>query len=97
MMFPMWFFMGLFGFLVGVVCIISQRNSFLGVLLGFEVLTLFLFHSFFFVWGVNKVVSLSLVFLCVSVCVVSVSLSLVVKLIRSSGSDYVTGMCLGNG
>nr|QCX42048.1 NADH dehydrogenase subunit 4L [Margaritifera margaritifera] len=89
------FFFIFFGLVMGVACVVCQRRSFLGVLLSLEIFTLILFSLFFVVWGgMCEVLGLSLIFLCMSVCVVSVSLGLVVKLVRSSGGDYVSGLCL---
>nr|ARH56130.1 NADH dehydrogenase subunit 4L [Pseudunio marocanus] len=81
-----------FSLVMGVSCLICQRRSFLGILLSLEVFTLVLYFLFFMVWG--GACGLSLVFLCMSVCVVSVSLGLVVKLVRGVGGDYVSGLCL---
>nr|QDH07417.1 NADH dehydrogenase subunit 4L [Monodontina vondembuschiana] len=82
---------------LGVLCIVSQRHSLLGVLLGFEIFGLVLYCSYIWVFGVmQKSVSLSLTFLCLEVCVMSVCLALVVKLVGVSGSDYV-GASFGSG
>nr|AGO02031.1 NADH dehydrogenase subunit 4L [Solenaia carinata] len=76
-----------------ICCILLQRHSLLGVLLGFEALGLVLFCLFISVFGImQKPVSLSLVFLCLEVCVMSVCLALMIKLVKASGSDYV-GVC----
>nr|APA19211.1 NADH dehydrogenase subunit 4L [Solenaia oleivora] len=78
---------------LSVCCILSQRHSLLGILLGFEVFSLVLFCSFVGVFGVmQSPVGLSLVFLCLEVCVMSVCLALMIKLVKVSGSDYV-GVC----
>nr|QDH07391.1 NADH dehydrogenase subunit 4L [Microcondylaea bonellii] len=78
---------------LAIFCIMLQRHSLLGILLGFEVFSLVLFYIFVGVFGaMQKSVGLSLVFLCLEVCVMSVCLGLMVKLVGVSGSDYV-GAC----
>nr|AQT38576.1 NADH dehydrogenase subunit 4L [Cumberlandia monodonta] len=90
-----YFFFFFYGLIMGAICVVCQRHSFLGVLLSLEVFSLVLYCLFFVVWGeMREVWGFGLVFLCMSVCVVCVSLGLVVKLVRSAGSDYVSSFSL---
>nr|BAB62760.1 NADH dehydrogenase complex 4L [Pronodularia japanensis] len=82
---------------LAISCIMFQRHSLLMVLLGFEVFSLVLFSCFISVFGVMQTpVGLSLVFLCLEVCVMSVCLALMVKLVSCVGSDYVGVASLGS-
>nr|APA19198.1 NADH dehydrogenase subunit 4L [Parvasolenaia rivularis] len=83
---------------LAVCCILSQRQSLLGILLGFEVFSLVMFFLFVWVFGVmQKPVGFSLVFLCLEVCVMSVCLAVMVKLVKTFGGDYVGACNLGGG
>nr|ALQ78692.1 NADH dehydrogenase subunit 4L [Potomida littoralis] len=83
---------------LAILCILFQRHSLLSVLLGFEVFSLVLFYCFIWVFGVmQSLVGFSLVFLCLEVCVMSVCLALMVKLVSSVGSDYVGASSLTRG
>nr|UUJ37707.1 NADH dehydrogenase subunit 4L [Potamilus streckersoni] len=84
-----------FMLVLGVVCVAFQRHSFLGVLLGFEILGLTVFYCFFIFWGgMQSLVGFSLVFLCMEVCVVCVSLSLMVSLVKLVGDDHIMSVVL---
>nr|AUF70030.1 NADH dehydrogenase subunit 4L [Lampsilis siliquoidea] len=84
-----------FMLLLGLVCVVFQRHSLLGVLLGFEVLGLTMFYCFFVFWGgMQMLVGFGLVFLCLEVCVVCVSLSLMVMLVSSVGNDHIMSVVL---
>nr|YP_003354974.1 NADH dehydrogenase subunit 4L [Venustaconcha ellipsiformis]ACQ91040.1 NADH dehydrogenase subunit 4L [Venustaconcha ellipsiformis] len=75
---------------LGLVCVMFQRHSLLGVLLGFEILGLTMFYCFFVFWGgMQSLVGFGLVFLCLEVCMVCVSLSLMVSLVKSVGNDHI--------
>ncbi len=81
--------------LLGLVCVIFQRHRLLRVLLGFEVLGLTIFYCFFVFWGgIQILVGFGLVFLCMEVCVVCVSLSLMVRLIKRVGNDHIIRVVL---
>nr|QDH07365.1 NADH dehydrogenase subunit 4L [Chamberlainia hainesiana] len=82
---------------LAIVSIVVQRRSLLGVLLGLEILGLVLFYLFVCFWGgMQKPVSLGLVFYCFEVCVMSVFLALLVGLVKCTGSDYVMVLSCGN-
>nr|WSP02082.1 NADH dehydrogenase subunit 4L [Ortmanniana ligamentina] len=84
-----------FMLLLGLVCVVFQRHSLLGVLLGFEILGLTMFYCFFVFWGgMQMLVGFGLVFLCLEVCVVCVSLSLMVMLVKSVGNDHIMSVVL---
>nr|AGN92168.1 NADH dehydrogenase subunit 4L [Lamprotula leaii]AOX13199.1 NADH dehydrogenase subunit 4L [Lamprotula caveata] len=75
---------------LAISCIVFQRHSLFSVLLGFEVFSLILFYCLVWGFGVMQTpVGFSLVFLCLEVCVMSVCLALMVKLVSCTGSDYV--------
>lgn len=81
--------------LLGLVCVVFQRHRLLGVLLGFEVLGLTVFYCFFVFWGgIQILVGFGLVFLCLEVCVVCVSLSLMVMLVKRVGNDHIMRVVL---
>nr|ACQ91053.1 NADH dehydrogenase subunit 4L [Venustaconcha ellipsiformis] len=97
----MWVFpvvgVGVIGFLVGGVCLISQRKSFFGVLLSMEIFTLGVYVMMFgVVYLLSSLNSVCLVFLTFGVCEAALGLSVLVSLIRSTGSDYVSGLILGH-
>nr|AGG19449.1 NADH dehydrogenase subunit 4L [Sinohyriopsis cumingii] len=80
------------GFMVvlAIFCVVCQRHSFLGILLGFEIFSLVLFYWFVSLLGdMQKSVGFSLVFFCFEVCVMSVCLALLVGLVKCAGGDYV--------
>nr|QTA71676.1 NADH dehydrogenase subunit 4L [Physunio superbus] len=71
-------------------CVVFQRHSLLCILLGLEVVSLILFYCCIMVFiDMQSCVSLGLMFLCYEVCVMSVCLSLMVKMVSSIGCDYV--------
>lgn len=87
------------GFMVAVAisCILFQCHSLFGVLLGFEVFRLVLFYCFVVFWGdMQRLVGFRLVFLCLEVCVMCVSLALMVRFVKGVGSDYVGVLMLTN-
>nr|AQM37777.1 NADH dehydrogenase subunit 4L [Unio crassus] len=78
-------------FVISLCCVLLQRHSLFGVLLGLEVVSLVM--CFNFVCGFENmqgVASFVLVFLCFEVCVMSVCLSLMVMFVKGIGSDYVS-------
>nr|AMZ00208.1 NADH dehydrogenase subunit 4L [Potamilus alatus] len=97
----MWVFpvvgVGVIGVLIGGVCLVAQRKSLFGVLLSMEVFTLgiyaMIFGVFYLLSGLSSV---CLVFLAFGVCEAALGLSVLVSLIRSTGSDYVSGLVLGH-
>nr|QTA71650.1 NADH dehydrogenase subunit 4L [Lens contradens] len=71
-------------------CVVFQRQSLLCVLLGLEVVSLVLFACYVTLFvDMQSCVGLGLMFLCYEVCVMSVCLSLMVKMVKSTGCDYV--------
>nr|ACQ91027.1 NADH dehydrogenase subunit 4L [Quadrula quadrula] len=75
---------------VVVVCLLFQRHSLFGVLLSLKVFGLVLFFWFMVFFGsMQSLVGFGLVYLCLEVCVMCVSLVLMVQLISGAGSDYV--------
>nr|YP_010148809.1 NADH dehydrogenase subunit 4L [Anodonta nuttalliana]QQV69700.1 NADH dehydrogenase subunit 4L [Anodonta nuttalliana] len=97
----MWFFpvmgVGVIGVLVGSVCLVSQRKSLFGILLSMEIFTLGVYIMVFSsVCYQGWLSSVCLIFLTFGVCEAALSLSVLVSLIRSVGSDYVGGLVLGH-
>nr|YP_009680577.1 NADH dehydrogenase subunit 4L [Chamberlainia hainesiana]QDH07351.1 NADH dehydrogenase subunit 4L [Chamberlainia hainesiana] len=97
----MWFSnivgVGVIGVVVGSVCLMSQRKSLFGVLLSMEVFSLSVYIIIFSVVGSCGVFGgACLVFLGFSVCEAALGLSVLVSLVRSTGSDYVSGLILGH-
>nr|YP_010364868.1 NADH dehydrogenase subunit 4L [Lamellidens marginalis]QTW91599.1 NADH dehydrogenase subunit 4L [Lamellidens marginalis] len=97
----MWIFsyvgVGVIGVLFGLLCLVSQRKSLFGALLSLEIFTLMVYSSIFglvYLWGGLSVSCL--VFLTFGVCEAALGLSLLVSLVRSTGSDYVGGLVLGH-
>nr|QDH07441.1 NADH dehydrogenase subunit 4L [Pilsbryoconcha exilis] len=75
---------------LGVMCVMFQRHSLLGILLGLEILSVIMYFSCTVVFmTMHKSVALGLTFLCLEVCVMSVCLALMVKSVKAVGSDYV--------
>nr|YP_009680591.1 NADH dehydrogenase subunit 4L [Microcondylaea bonellii]QDH07378.1 NADH dehydrogenase subunit 4L [Microcondylaea bonellii] len=88
---------GVIGVLVGSVCLMSQRKSLFGALLSMEVFTLSVYIMVFSaVWFFGSLTSVCLIFLGFGVCEAALGLSVLVSLIRSTGSDYVGGLVLGH-
>nr|YP_004327743.1 NADH dehydrogenase subunit 4L [Unio pictorum]YP_010148848.1 NADH dehydrogenase subunit 4L [Unio mancus]ADE18126.1 NADH dehydrogenase subunit 4L [Unio pictorum]ADE18139.1 NADH dehydrogenase subunit 4L [Unio pictorum]ADE18152.1 NADH dehydrogenase subunit 4L [Unio pictorum]ADE18165.1 NADH dehydrogenase subunit 4L [Unio pictorum]ADE18178.1 NADH dehydrogenase subunit 4L [Unio pictorum] len=97
----MWFFpimgVGVIGVIVGGVCLMSQRKSLFGILLSMEILTLGIYIMIFgLVYFQGWLSSACLIFLAFGVCEAALGLSVLVSLIRNSGSDYVGGLVLGH-
>nr|YP_009645798.1 NADH dehydrogenase subunit 4L [Acuticosta chinensis]QBS54523.1 NADH dehydrogenase subunit 4L [Acuticosta chinensis] len=97
----MWFFpvvgVGAIGILVGGVCLMSQRKSLFGALLSMEIFTLGIYVMIFgLVYSQGWLSSVCLIFLAFGVCEAALGLSVLVSLVRSSGSDYVGGLILGH-
>nr|DAB41861.1 TPA_asm: NADH dehydrogenase subunit 4L [Elliptio complanata] len=97
----MWFFpvvgVGVIGVLIGGVCLMSQRKSLFGVLLSMEIFTLGVYIMIFsVVYFVSELNSVCLVFLSFGVCEAALGLSVLVSLVRSTGSDYVSGLVSGH-
>nr|YP_004425094.1 NADH dehydrogenase subunit 4L [Toxolasma parvum]ADL62656.1 NADH dehydrogenase subunit 4L [Toxolasma parvum] len=97
----MWFFsiagVGVIGVLIGGVCLMAQRKSLFGVLLSMEVFTLGVYVVIFsMVWFLSGLNSICLVFLAFGVCEAALGLSVLVSLVRSTGSDYVGSLVLGH-
>nr|YP_011014083.1 NADH dehydrogenase subunit 4L [Unio tumidiformis]WQA10164.1 NADH dehydrogenase subunit 4L [Unio tumidiformis] len=97
----MWFFpvmgVGAIVFMVGGVCLMSQRKSLFGVLLSMEVFTLGIYIMIFgLVYFQGWLSSVCLIFLAFGVCEAALGLSVLVSLVRSFGSDYVGGLALGH-
>nr|YP_009913056.1 NADH dehydrogenase subunit 4L [Amblema plicata]QLJ92868.1 NADH dehydrogenase subunit 4L [Amblema plicata] len=97
----MWFFpvvgVGVIGVLIGGVCLMSQRKSLFGVLLSMEIFTLGIYIVIFSaVYFFSSLSSVCLVFLAFGVCEAALGLSVLVSLVRSTGSDYVGSLVLGH-
>nr|YP_009913069.1 NADH dehydrogenase subunit 4L [Pleurobema oviforme]QLJ92881.1 NADH dehydrogenase subunit 4L [Pleurobema oviforme] len=97
----MWFFpvvgVGVIGVLIGGVCLMSQRKSLFGVLLSMEIFTLGVYIMIFsVVYFMSELNSVCLVFLSFGVCEAALGLSVLVSLVRSTGSDYVSGLVSGH-
>nr|YP_010148085.1 NADH dehydrogenase subunit 4L [Potamilus streckersoni]QQV68445.1 NADH dehydrogenase subunit 4L [Potamilus streckersoni]UUA64277.1 NADH dehydrogenase subunit 4L [Potamilus streckersoni] len=97
----MWAFpvvgVGVIGVLVGGVCLVAQRKSLFGVLLSMEIFTLSVYVMVFGVIYLSGGLSgICLVFLAFGVCEAALGLSVLVSLIRSTGSDYVSGLVSGH-
>nr|YP_010567880.1 NADH dehydrogenase subunit 4L [Lasmigona complanata]UZC55589.1 NADH dehydrogenase subunit 4L [Lasmigona complanata] len=97
----MWFIplkgVGVIGILLGMVCLVTQRKSFFGVLLSLEIFTLGCYILIFsLVYFQGSFSYVCLVFLAISVCEAALGLSLLVSLVRSAGSDYVASMVLSH-
>nr|AUD57228.1 NADH dehydrogenase subunit 4L [Acuticosta chinensis] len=85
------------GILVGGVCLMSQRKSLFGALLSMEIFTLGIYVMIFgLVYSQGWLSSVCLIFLAFGVCEAALGLSVLVSLVRSSGSDYVGGLILGH-
>nr|DAB41899.1 TPA_asm: NADH dehydrogenase subunit 4L [Uniomerus tetralasmus] len=96
-----WFFpimgVGVMGVLVGGICLMSQRKSLFGILLSMEVFTLSVYVMIFSgVYFVSSLNSICLIFLSFGVCEAALGLSVLVSLVRSTGSDYVSGLVSGH-
>nr|YP_009672025.1 NADH dehydrogenase subunit 4L [Margaritifera margaritifera]QCX42009.1 NADH dehydrogenase subunit 4L [Margaritifera margaritifera] len=88
---------GVIGVVLGCVCLVSQRKSLFGVLLSMEIFTLGVYAVIFSVfWVLGELSSLCLVFLTFGVCEAALGLSVLVSLVRSVGSDYVSGLVSGH-
>nr|YP_008994176.1 NADH dehydrogenase subunit 4L [Solenaia carinata]AGO02018.1 NADH dehydrogenase subunit 4L [Solenaia carinata] len=88
---------GVIGVLIGGVCMMSQRKSLFGVLLSMEVFTLSVYIMIFsVVWFLGSLSSVCLIFLGFGVCEAALGLSVLVSLVRSTGSDYVSGLVSGH-
>nr|QCX42022.1 NADH dehydrogenase subunit 4L [Margaritifera margaritifera]QCX42035.1 NADH dehydrogenase subunit 4L [Margaritifera margaritifera]QRW36427.1 NADH dehydrogenase subunit 4L [Margaritifera margaritifera]DAC74123.1 TPA_inf: NADH dehydrogenase subunit 4L [Margaritifera margaritifera] len=88
---------GVIGVVLGCVCLVSQRKSLFGVLLSMEIFTLGVYAVIFSVfWVLGELSSLCLVFLTFGVCEAALGLSVLVSLVRSVGSDYVSGLISGH-
>nr|QTA71728.1 NADH dehydrogenase subunit 4L [Rectidens sumatrensis] len=73
-----------------ICCVVYQRHSMLCVLLSLEAFSLVLFYCCVIVLSeMQSCVGLGLMFLCLEVSVMSVCLSLLVKLVKLAGCDYV--------
>nr|YP_009913082.1 NADH dehydrogenase subunit 4L [Popenaias popeii]QLJ92894.1 NADH dehydrogenase subunit 4L [Popenaias popeii] len=97
----MWFFpvvgVGVIGVLIGSVCLMSQRKSLFGILLSMEVFTLGIYIMIFsVVYFKSMLSSVCLVFLAFGVCEAALGLSVLVSLVRVTGSDYVGGLVSGH-
>nr|AQT38508.1 NADH dehydrogenase subunit 4L [Anodontites trapesialis] len=88
---------GVIGLLCGGLCMSSQRKSLFGLLLGMEVLTLSVYiiilGNYSFLGGISN---FGLVFLGFGVCEAALGLSVLVFIVRMSGSDYVLSLSLGH-
>nr|ACQ91079.1 NADH dehydrogenase subunit 4L [Pyganodon grandis] len=77
-------------YVLSVCCLLLQLHSLLSILLGLEVISLIMCFnftcSFVHAQGFGSFV---LVFLCFEVSIMSVLLSMMVALVKTSGSDYV--------
>nr|YP_010736130.1 NADH dehydrogenase subunit 4L [Postolata guangxiensis]WEL36016.1 NADH dehydrogenase subunit 4L [Postolata guangxiensis] len=88
---------GAIGVLVGGVCLMSQRKSLFGALLSMEVFTLGVYIMIFsVVWFSGSLSSVCLLFLGFGVCEAALGLSVLVSLVRSTGSDYVSSLVSGH-
>nr|BBO25458.1 NADH dehydrogenase subunit 4L [Pronodularia japanensis] len=88
---------GAIGVLVGGVCLMSQRKSLFGALLSMEIFTLSVYVMIFsVVWFLGELSSICLIFLGFGVCEAALGLSVLVSLVRSTGSDYVGGLTAGH-
>nr|YP_009255563.1 NADH dehydrogenase subunit 4L [Lamprotula scripta]AND82415.1 NADH dehydrogenase subunit 4L [Lamprotula scripta] len=88
---------GAIGVLVGGVCLMSQRKSLFGALLSMEIFTLSVYIMILgVVWFLGGLSSVCLVFLGFGVCEAALGLSVLVSLVRSTGSDYVGGLTAGH-
>nr|YP_009536814.1 NADH dehydrogenase subunit 4L [Parvasolenaia rivularis]AOW43961.1 NADH dehydrogenase subunit 4L [Parvasolenaia rivularis] len=88
---------GVIGVLIGGVCLMSQRKSLFGALLSMEVFTLSVYIMIFsVVWFSGSLTSACLLFLSFGVCEAALGLSVLVSLVRSTGSDYVGSLVSGH-
>nr|YP_009373438.1 NADH dehydrogenase subunit 4L [Mutela dubia]AQT38521.1 NADH dehydrogenase subunit 4L [Mutela dubia] len=88
---------GAIGVICGICCMCSQRKSLFGLLLGMEVFTLAVYVmvlDFFNYLGGSA--NMCLVFLVFGVCEAALGLSVLVFLVRLSGSEYVSSSSLGH-
>nr|YP_009681362.1 NADH dehydrogenase subunit 4L [Pilsbryoconcha exilis]QDH07428.1 NADH dehydrogenase subunit 4L [Pilsbryoconcha exilis] len=88
---------GAIGVMVGGVCLMSQRKSLFGALLSMEIFTLSVYIMIFGIfWGFGSLSNVCLVFLGFGVCEAALGLSVLVSLVRSTGSDYVGSLVSGH-
>nr|AQR56970.1 NADH dehydrogenase subunit 4L [Ptychorhynchus pfisteri] len=88
---------GVIGVLVGGVCLMSQRKSLFGALLSMEIFTLSVYIMIFsVVWFSGSLSGICLLFLGFGVCEAALGLSVLVSLVRSTGSDYVGSLVSGH-
>lgn len=87
--------LGLYIYIIGVIILMVQWKHILNILLSFEILILGVIFSFLLTYGLNNseyyIVIVIIVF---GVCEARLGLSLLVRLIRSHGNDYVRSLKL---
>lgn len=87
--------LGLYIYIVGIVVLVFQWKHILNILLSFEILILGLIFSFLLTYGLyNSEYYVVIIIIVFGVCEASLGLSLLVRLIRSHGNDYVSSLKL---
>lgn len=87
--------LGIYIYLVGVAVLLFQWKHILNILLRFEILMLGVIFSFLLTWGLNRrefnIIMIIIVF---GVCEARLGLSILVRLIRVHGNDYVNSLII---
>ena len=87
--------LGAFIYVVGIFVLFFQWKHILNILLSFEILILGIIFSFLLSWGFQRNdYSLIIVVVVFGVCEARLGLSLLVRLIRVHGNDYVRSLRL---
>ena len=87
--------LGFFIYISGFLVLLFQWKHILNILLRFEILTLGIVFSFLLTWGVYRSdCSIVIVIIVFGVCEARLGLSLLVRIIRVHGNDYVSSLNL---
>lgn len=89
------FILRVFIYTVGLFVLLFQWKHILNILLSFEILMLGIIFSFLLTWGLHSNdYSIIIVIVVFGVCEARLGLSLLVRLIRVHGNDYVSSLRL---
>lgn len=87
--------LSLYIYLSGIVILLFQWKHILNILLRFEILMLGVIFSFLLTWGLySSEYNIMIIIVVFGVCEASLGLSLLVRLIRVHGNDYVNSLIL---
>lgn len=87
--------LGIYIYLVGVAVLLFQWKHILNILLRFEILMLGVIFSFLLTWGLNRrEFNIMMIIIVFGVCEARLGLSILVRLIRVHGNDYVNSLII---